>query len=52
MASLLCPSGLFLDTFAQRWEDAVTGAAAACSCHLAAWISVSRQQEGAVENVP
>lgn len=48
MISFMCPSGLLLDAFAQRWEDAVCGAPAACSSHLASRIPVSRQQEGAV----
>lgn len=51
MSSLTCPSGLLLDTFAQRREDAVSGAAAAGSSHLASRIPVSRRQEGAVENI-
>lgn len=48
MISFMCLSGLLLDAFAQRWEDAVSGAPAVCSSHLASRIPVSRQQEGAV----
>lgn len=51
MSSLPCPSGLLVDAFTQRREDAVNGAAAACSSQLASRISLSRQQEGAVENI-
>lgn len=52
MSHLPRPSGLLLGTFAQRREDAVNGAAAAGSSHPASRIPVSRQQEGAVENIP
>lgn len=44
--AFLCSSGLLLDAFAQRREDAVGGAPAACGSHLASWIPVSGHQEG------
>lgn len=45
-ATVMCSSGLFLDAFAKRWKDAVSGAPATCSSHLASWIPVSGHSEG------
>lgn len=42
----MCFSGLLLDAFAKRREDAISRGPAACSSHLACWIPVSGHQEG------
>lgn len=45
---VICCSGLLLDAFAERWEDAVSRAPAACSRYSACWIPVSGHQEGTI----
>lgn len=47
-ATLMCSSGLLLDAFAKRWENAVCRAPATCGSQLASWILVSGHEKGTV----